>query len=122
MTDLKIVPVKSAGKPLTIESLAAIKFKGAKSLLKQTTKEQRTDYLHSLALAVYQSAAIAGEQCIRDKAEVVQMARDNIDLFGPALMELKKASECAAQLLEIVRAGEIRLAVALAILKSEKAA
>jgi hypothetical protein len=89
---------QGAGKPPTIESFAAVKFKGVKSLLKKTTKTQRTNYLHSLAQVVYQSAAIAGELCIHDKAEVSQLARDNMStLLGRPSTALQKCSKfCAA--------------------------
>ena len=118
MPELKIINGKDEGPPATIEQLAAMEFKGVKKLA-QMPKEERTSNIRSLAMSVYQAAAVAGELYIRDKAEVVEMVREKYDTYDPALMELSDAGKDAEALLDIIRTGETRLAVALAIVEGE---
>ena len=68
---------------------------------------------------VFHANQIAAELYVRDKAEVVKMVEEKYDAFGPGPMELADAFLDAQVLIDSIRSGEARLAVALAIVEGE---
>jgi hypothetical protein len=116
MTDLKVINSGTDEPPATIEQMAAIEFKAA-SRLARMSKTKRTENLHAISMRVLQAACIACEFYARDKEEAIKMVAERYDIFGPALMELAKAADEARTLLEVIRTGEARLAVALAVVE-----
>jgi hypothetical protein len=104
--------------PATIEQMAALEFVAVKRLACMS-KEQRTQKISNMATYAYQMVTIAMEFCIRDKADLVQLLREEYDTFGPALMSLAEAREDARALLDVISMGEARLAVALAVVEGD---
>jgi hypothetical protein len=80
---------------------------------------KRSEIVRGLATRAYHAALVASELCARDKADVIRLVREKYDTFGPALMELAEAAGDTAALLEVIRSGESRLMVALAVIEGE---
>ena len=95
--------------------MASIKFKGMKRLARMS-KEKREEQVRGLARKVYKAAGMAAQLVILDKAEIVEMVRENFD-GGGLLWALADAAEDAKALLDIIHSAECRLACCLAVLE-----
>jgi hypothetical protein len=81
-------------------------------------KAKRQKNLSNLAKNVHACSLVAGEMLVYDKAALVEMVDKERDVFRPAaLMELEDAIGHAETLLEVLKAGRARLAVALAVVE-----
>jgi hypothetical protein len=102
----------------TVAGIAAMEFDGVKGFARMP-QEKRNANVRGLATRAYHAALVASELCARDKADVIRLVREKYDTFGPALMELAEAAGDTAALLEVIRSGESRLMVALAVIEGE---
>jgi hypothetical protein len=109
---------KNDGEPATVAEIAALQFDGVKELA-QLSEKQRDKNLTGLIQSVYAAAQIAGAIVTHDKAKLIEVVSEQYDTFGPALMELADARANAQATLEIIRSGEARLAVALAVIEGD---
>jgi hypothetical protein len=109
---------KNDGKPATVAEIAALQFDGVKEIA-QLSERQRSKNLTGLIQSVYAAAQIAGAIVTHDKAKLIEVVREEYDTFGPALMDLADAGANAQAILEVIRSGETRLAVALAVIEGD---
>jgi hypothetical protein len=118
MTDLRMIDGKADLPPALTSKLWAIEFADVKRL-KCMSKEERIASLHAMATRVYKTAAVASEVYMRDKAETVELVRDNYDTIGPFFLELDDIEADARALLDIIRTSKARLTIALAVVEGD---
>jgi hypothetical protein len=106
-----------ADPPATVAQIAAMEFEGVKPL--SLSKEKRLAQIRDLVQKVYWVTEIAGEICRLDKAELIEIVRENYDIHGPKLMMLAQAADAAKDIREVIQSAECRLAVALAVIEGD---
>jgi hypothetical protein len=87
---------------------------------RRMTQVQRLERTHDLADHVRVMAVIASEVLTMSKAELVAKLEREYESLGPALMELAKAKDKAEALLDVIKAAEARLAIALAVVEGDE--
>jgi hypothetical protein len=118
MTEFRTIGGGADGPPATTEQIAAMEFEGVKRIARMS-KQDRKQSLHAMADRVYKAVQIASDFLVLDKPEAIDLVRKNYDVFGPSLMELAYSADDARALFEIIRSGEVRLAVALAVIEGD---
>jgi hypothetical protein len=116
MTDLTVINGRTNEPAATVEQIAAFEFKAVTKIAKMS-KQKRIENLRALADSVYKMSVIAAGLVTHDKDALVKLVAEKHDIFGPWLMEMNKAADQAQALVDIIKSGEIRLAVALAIVE-----
>ncbi|MDB5599355.1 MAG: hypothetical protein JWN71_1399 [Xanthobacteraceae bacterium] len=107
------------GSPATVDQIAAMDFAAVKEY-RGLTKVERLKKLHRAADYVRALAVIASEIVAMEKPELVAKVDDKYEQFGPFLMELAHAKDTARELMEMIGAAEIRLAIALANVEADE--
>jgi hypothetical protein len=110
----------SVGEPLvTTEQLAEFEFAAVERLARMS-EERRQKNLHDIAEAVYTVAKIAIEIMAHDKADAIRRVRRHPDILNDETLAMFAcARDDARMLLEVIRAGECRLLIALAAVRGD---
>jgi hypothetical protein len=105
---------------VTIEKLAAIDFTGVESW-RQAPREKREASVRERIKRLDGAASIAVELLAYDKDELVRLVGAN-DSAAQWLAEFNKATESAKAMVDLLRAAQARLSVALATVEVDRAA
>jgi hypothetical protein len=99
--------------PVTHAQLAQLEFGPVKEL-RDLTKDERQQKILDAVERVRPMAVLAAGLLVKEKSDLIALVDEQYDDFGPFLMELAHAHTAAKALVDIIGAGEVRLAAALA--------
>jgi hypothetical protein len=108
-------------KPATIAEISVIEFRAIK-LFRGLSQHKRLTKSHALVDGVRPMAVAAAEVLAMTKEELIEKVDEGHDLFGPMLKWLSNAGTDAQAIVDVIRAAESRLAIALANVEGETSA
>jgi hypothetical protein len=107
------------GKPATHTEVARLEFRALKQF-RHLTKTERIKKIHDTVDRVRPMAVLASEILTKQKPELITLVDEQYDKFGPFLMALAHARNDAKALADVIGAGEVRLASALANVEDDE--